>query len=92
MLPKLEEIPIEELEKQLKNKQIDKEFLIEYIIKRDSVYNKLIDKMNELEQENQRYKEVIDKAITFINEENYKDETICVINGIDIVDILKEVK
>lgn len=48
MLPKLEEFSVDELKKQLDNKKIDKEFLIEYVVKRDKVYNKLIDEVNRL--------------------------------------------
>lgn len=48
MLPKLEEFSVDELKKQLNNKKIDKEFLIEYVVKRDKVYNKLIDEVNRL--------------------------------------------
>lgn len=48
MLPKLEEFSVDELKKQLDNKKIDEEFLIEYVVKRDKVYNKLIDEVNRL--------------------------------------------
>lgn len=48
MIPKLEEFTVEELQEQLKDKKIDKEFLIEYIVKRDKVYNKLIDKIDSM--------------------------------------------
>lgn len=48
MLPKLEEFSVEELKKQLDNKKIGEEFLIEYVVKRDKVYNKLIDEVNRL--------------------------------------------
>lgn len=66
MVPKLEEFSVEELQKQLNSKKIDKKFLAEYIVERDKVYNKLVDKLNDLERENQEYKEVIDKAIEYI--------------------------
>lgn len=48
--PRLEEFTVEELEEQLKDKKIDKEFLLEYIVKRDKVYNQLIDRINKLEK------------------------------------------
>ena len=51
MLPKLKEFSIEELKKQLDNKKIDEEFLIEYVVKRDKAYNKLIDEVNRLKIE-----------------------------------------
>ena len=63
MVPKLEEFSVEELQKQLYSKKIDKEFLVEYIVKRDKVYNKLIDKLNDLERENQELRAKIEELI-----------------------------
>ena len=67
MLPKLEEFSVDELKKQLDNKKIDKEFLIEYVVKRDKVYNKLIDEVNRLRIEvssNEEYTSVYLKGCT----------------------------
>ena len=47
---KLEEFTKEDLLKQLEEGKIDTNFLLDYIIKRDEVYNKLIDRINELEE------------------------------------------
>lgn len=47
-IPKLIEFTVEELQEQLKDKKIDKEFLIEYIVKRNRVYNQLIDKIDSM--------------------------------------------
>lgn len=40
----------EELQEQLDKGIIDIDFLLEYIVTRDRVYNKLINRMNELEE------------------------------------------
>ena len=46
--PKLKEWTKEEILNQIKNGEIDNEFIAEYISKRDRVYNKLIDVIDEL--------------------------------------------
>lgn len=61
-IPKLKEFTIEELQEQLKDKKIDKEFLIEYIVKRDKVYNKLIDEVNKLEANRKKAIEYCNKT------------------------------
>lgn len=68
MLPKLEEFSIEELKKQLDNKKIDEEFLIEYVVKRDKVYNKLIDEVNRLRIEVGSKEEIASKYEKAIQE------------------------
>lgn len=59
-LKKIKEFTKKELEQQLKNGIIDIDFLIEYTIKRDSVYNKLIDRVNFLDKKIQTTKGFID--------------------------------
>lgn len=49
--PKLEEFTKEELYQQFEEDKIDIDFLFDYIVKRDEVYNKLIDRINELEEQ-----------------------------------------
>lgn len=46
---KLKEYTKEEIHEQIINGEIDHDFICEYISKRDRVYNKLIDRVNELE-------------------------------------------
>lgn len=48
---KLKEFTKKELRTQLENNLIDIDFLIDYIVKRDKVYNKLIDEIERLEKE-----------------------------------------
>ena len=59
----------------------------------DKIINKLVDCINELQQENQKYKEVIDKAIEIISKELlcYDNESDEYIQGVKLLDILKEV-
>ena len=45
-----------------------------------------------IQQENKRLKEVIEEVREYINNENYKDENICVVNGIEILQILDKEK
>lgn len=51
-LQNIKEFTKEELQEQLKNKKIDVDFLLDYTIKRDKVYNELINKVNELTKKN----------------------------------------
>lgn len=46
---KLKEYTKEEIHEQIINGEIDHDFICEYISQRDRVYNKLIDRVNELE-------------------------------------------
>jgi len=48
---KIKEFTKEELYQQLDEGKIDIEFLFDYIVKIDEVYNKLIDRVNELEEQ-----------------------------------------
>lgn len=93
-IPKLKEFTVEELQEQLKDKKIDKEFLIEYIVKRDKVYNQLIDKIDSMtesyetdaetkfydfvDKHESKLQQKIDKAIEFIESKN---NGICRVNG-----------
>lgn len=47
---KLETVSKEGIKHELKMKRIDENFLIDYIVKINEVYNKLIDKVNEQDQ------------------------------------------
>lgn len=47
---KLETVSKEGIKHELKMKRIDENFLIDYIVKINDVYNKLIDKVNEQDQ------------------------------------------
>lgn len=60
----------------------------------NKIINELVDCINELKQENQKYKEVIDKAIEIISKELlcYDNESDEYIQGVKLLDILKEVK
>ena len=67
----------------------------------DKIINELVDCINELQQENQKYKEVIDKAIYFINNngekqynhhDNYRGKWYSPDELDSILDILKEVE
>lgn len=49
-LTKLELVSKEGIKHELKMKRIDEEFLIDYIVKINETYNKLIDKVNEQDQ------------------------------------------
>lgn len=70
-IPKLKEFTVEELQEQLKDKKIDKEFLIEYIVERDKVYNQLIAEVNEREV---RINKAIECLQKHLNETNYEFE------------------
>ena len=60
-----------------------------YLIPKD-----MFDEMNNWKQENQKYKEVIDKAIEIISKELlcYDNESDEYIQGVKLLDILKEVE
>ena len=45
-----------------------------------------------LEQQLDLYKSVLDEIREYINNENYKDENICVLDGIEILQILDKAK
>ncbi|MBQ7139961.1 MAG: hypothetical protein IJO32_00480 [Bacilli bacterium] len=57
---KLETVSKEGIKHELKMKRIDEDFLIDYIVKINEVYNKLIDKVNEQDQ-------IIREAREFVN-------------------------
>ena len=59
--PKLKEFTKEQLIDQLDNGIIDIDFLCGYIAIRDRVYNQFIDKIDELEKENQELKDKLKK-------------------------------
>ena len=67
-LPKLELISKEGIKHELKMKRIDEDFLIDYIVKINKTYNKLIDKVNEQDQ-------IIREAREFVKEHTY-DESV----------------
>lgn len=75
-IPKLEEFTVEELQEQLSDKKIDKDFLIEYIVKRDKVYNQLIDEIEKVQLNNQQLKEQLQQRDKVIEEASKKLEHI----------------
>ena len=64
---KLKEWTKEEIHEQIINGEIDHDFICEYISKRDRVYNKLIDRVNELESVIKEIREYINKKLTDVN-------------------------
>lgn len=62
------------------------EFLAEYICKINNTYNKLVDRIIYLQQENKKYKEVIDKFLDKVNKNKM------LLNNPDILEIYLEVK
>lgn len=56
---KLEEFTKEDLIRQLEEGKIDTDYLLDYIVKIDEVYNKLIDRANTLEERK-------DKAVDYL--------------------------
>lgn len=56
-LSKLKEYSKDDIHEMIINGEIDHDFICEYISKRDKVYNMLIDKVNELQEENKKLKE-----------------------------------
>ncbi len=77
---KLEEFTKEDLIRQLEEGKIDIDFLLDYIVKIDEVYNKLIDRANTLEDRKDKaedYLYCIGEAI----EPEYQQELLKILNG-----------
>ena len=81
--PKLELFTERELKEQLKNGKIDTNFMIEYIVKRDEVYNKLIDKVNEQEQIIREAREYIENHSLYEEEYDYDFEENIHLSGVN---------
>ena len=64
-LPKLELISKEGIKHELKMKRIDEEFLIDYIVKINKTYNKLIDKVNKQDQIIREAREYAEKEMFY---------------------------
>ena len=72
------------------NGEIDHDFICEYISKRDKVYNMLIDKVNELQEENNQLKDRMDRIfsrITLLKMEDITMETARVLD--DLLNVVR---
>lgn len=65
-LSKLKEYSKDDIHEMIINGEIDHDFICEYISKRDKVYNKLIDKVNELQQENKQLKKELKYTVPIV--------------------------
>ena len=82
-LPKLELISKEGIKHELKMERIDEEFLIDYIVKINETYNKLIDKVNEQDQIIREAREYVENHSLYEEEYDYDYEENIYLSGID---------
>ena len=76
-LPKLELISKEGIKHELKMKRIDEDFLIDYIVKINGTYNKLIDKVNEQDQIIREAREYVKNNIEFCKSDSQGAYDVC---------------
>ena len=89
-IPKLKEFTKEELKHQFSTGEIDIDFLIDYIVKRDKVYNLLIDEIEEKDDiiDTIRRYDLFESDVDF----NYEEEMVERYTYFDIDKVIKDIR